>query len=86
MKMLYFLAGELLNSAHYFSTFANVNSKDFDDFRKKIGIGKRDWHTFKYDLRLKDAEKSIQKAKKLSETETTKQTSVLILQLILVKH
>ena len=74
MKMLYFLAGELSNSAYYFSTFANVNTKNCNEFSRKIGNDENDWHTFKFDKRLKDAEKSIQKAEKLSKTKTTKQT------------
>ena len=36
MKMLCFLAGELSNCAHYFSTFANVNHSDCSNIKKKL--------------------------------------------------
>ena len=39
MKMLCFLAGELSNSAHYFSTFENVNKTNCSSIDKKIGGG-----------------------------------------------
>ena len=35
MKMLAFLAGELSNAAYYFSTFANVNQGDANNYKKK---------------------------------------------------
>ena len=41
--MVCFLAGELNNNAHYFSTFANVNTKICNDYKKRIGDGKNDW-------------------------------------------
>ena len=38
MKMLPFLAGELSNSASYFTTFANVNQSKANDYKNLFGI------------------------------------------------
>ena len=38
MKMLSFLAGELSNSAKYFTNFADVNSENYRDYTKSFGI------------------------------------------------
>ena len=51
MKFLCFLAGELTNSATYFTTFANV-STDYMDVRKSFGV---DWKPWSYDKRIKDS-------------------------------
>lgn len=57
LKMLAFLAGELINKAHYFCTFANVNdynsNKDMQ-FKLKDGSSK-DWLPFKYSKRCDNA-------------------------------
>ena len=50
MKYLYFLAGELSNSARYFTTFANVCNDDYMDIKKSFGV---DWKPFSYEKRLK---------------------------------
>ena len=66
MKMLSFLAGELSNSAKYFTTFANVNSENYRDYNKSFGI---DWTPFLYSKRVDD---SIKVDKKKLELQTTK--------------
>ena len=44
MKMLAFLAGELTNSAKYFSTFADVCGDDVSDCTKSFGpVLQNDW-------------------------------------------
>ena len=45
MKMSFFLAGELSNSAKYFTTFADVNSENYRDYTKSFGIH---WKPFLY--------------------------------------
>ena len=56
MKMLAFLAGELSNSAFYFSSFANVNQKDSNDVSKCISENNnKQWQPFTYEKRLSDA-------------------------------
>ena len=59
MKMLAFLAGELSNSAYYFSTFGNVNKQNANDVHKCYDV---DWKPFKYDKRVTDAQ-LVQKKK-----------------------
>ena len=39
MKMLAMLGGELSNSASYFSSFADVNTKDCTDLKGTFGFG-----------------------------------------------
>ena len=48
MKMLSILAGELSNSAKYFTTFANANSENYRDYNKSFGT---DWKPFLYSKR-----------------------------------
>lgn len=56
LKMLAFLAGELTNSAYYFTTFANVNQSDCNDVNKKYGTNNSfQWYPFPMDKRIKDA-------------------------------
>ena len=74
MKMMYFLGGELSNSARFFSTFANVNKTDCNDIKKKIGCGENDWKPFTYAQRVKDAEKVMQKTAALEKSKSSKQT------------
>ena len=68
MKMLAFLAGELSNAAHYFSTFGNVNKENCNDVRKCFGV---DWKPFSYEKRIKDADllrvKKVELVKKKNE-------------------
>lgn len=54
MKMLALLAGELPNSARYFSTFANVNKDNCKDLNGTFGTGKNNnWQPWEYKARLK---------------------------------
>ncbi len=47
--MLAFLAGELTNSAKYFSTFANVSTDTYQNFRGTFRSGSSDtWRPWKY--------------------------------------
>ena len=56
LKMLAFLAGELSNASTYFTTFANVNKNDSNDYRKKYSnTGNSDWKPFSYEQRVSDA-------------------------------
>ena len=62
MKMLAFLAGELTNSAHYFSTFANVHKDNANAIDISFNTGKStDWVPFNYAKRLQDAKLVQQK-------------------------
>ena len=63
MKMLCFLAGELNNNAHYFSTFANVNKLDCSNITKNIGEGSKDWMTFSTAKRVAGGKKAQEKRK-----------------------
>ena len=80
MKMLYFLAGELSNSATYFSTFANVTQANSTDIEKKMGY---DWVQFNYHKRLSDAakveifSKSVEKTNIAVATKRQKITSYI---------
>ena len=50
MKMLAFLAGELPNTATYFSTFGNVSPSDISDVNKTIGSNpNNDWRPWDYE-------------------------------------
>lgn len=54
MKMLALLAGELPNSAKYFSTFANVNKDNCKDLYGTFGTGNNNtWQPWEYKARLK---------------------------------
>ena len=54
--MLAFLAGELTNSAYYFSTFANVHKDNANVHSSCYNTGKRtDWMPFTYQKGLNDA-------------------------------
>ena len=66
MKMLSFSAGELSNSAKYFTTFANVNSENYRDYNKSFGT---DWQPFLHSKRVDD---SIKVAKKKQGLQTIK--------------
>lgn len=62
MKMLAFLAGELSNSAQYFSTFGNVTKNDCNDHKKVYGPN-GDWKPFSFKKRVEDAKKVAAKKK-----------------------
>ena len=72
MKMLAFLAGELSNSASYFTTFANVNQHDANDITKRFSL-KNDqyWKPFSYDKRIQDAKLVKQKKLLLQKRNST---------------
>ena len=80
MKMPAFLAGELSNSAFYFSSFANVNQKDSNDVSKCISENNnKQWQPFTYDKRLSDAAKVKKRKLELDGTNlqpTTKRQKV----------
>ena len=68
MKMLSFLAGELSNSAAYFTTFANVNQIEVNDYKKSFGIpSQHPWRSFPYSKRVSDASKATKKNKLLGK-------------------
>ena len=71
MKMLAFLAGELSNSAYYFTTFGNVNSGDCNEFQKKFNV---DWKPFNYADRVQDAIKVAKKKEDLSKKKINQTT------------
>ena len=79
MKMLAFLAGELSNSASYFSTFADVNKESLTKLGT-FGYKESDtWKPWKYTERIKVA-KAVEKLKKKVErkkvSENTKRSNV----------
>ena len=74
LKMLCFLAGELTNAAHYFSTFANVNKENCKDFSKNIASEKNDWKVFHYQKRINDVKKVSAKKKELEKSKSSLQT------------
>lgn len=72
MKMLAFLAGELSNSAKYFSTFANVCTDNYKDISGTFGEGASDiWKPWKYSERLTVA-KTVDVMKKKVEKQNCK--------------
>ena len=80
MKFLAFIAGELPNSSHYFTTFANVNHDDAVDVSKSMEAGH--WKEWSYEKRVSDAKKvEILKVKletgKKKLAETTKRDKIL---------
>ena len=72
MKMLAFLAGELSNSAKYFSTFANVSTDNYKDVSGSFGHGgSNTWKPWKYSERVSVA-KAVVNMKKKVETQNIK--------------
>ena len=75
MKMLAFVAGELSNSAKYFSSFANVNKDNCNDRPGKVGLGPDfKWQPWKYDERLKVAKKVVDFKSSLKKKSYSKST------------
>ena len=74
MKMLYFLA--------YFTTFANVNQSESNDYKKTFGISQKHiWKPFAYSKRVEDAIKVEAKRKLMEEEkclESTKHIKLLV--------
>ena len=84
MKMLAFLAGELPNSATYFSTFANVSQSDMTDVNKTFGSNPNNaWRPWDYDdrivvaLKVKDLKNKMAKRKLAEKTKQTKITTFI---------
>ena len=70
MKMLAFLAGELTNTATYFTTFANVGSHDSLNLSKEFSLaGDKQWKPFKYDQRVKHAGQVSNKKRSMKKTD-----------------
>lgn len=69
MKFLSYLAGELTNSATYFTTFADVCSSTSMNKEYSFGV---DWLPFSYEKRLKDVEE-VEKFKRLVEQQNIKE-------------
>jgi hypothetical protein len=66
MKMLAFLAGELSNSAKYFSTFANVSTDNYKDVSGSFGHGgSNTWKPWKYSERVSVAKAVVNMKKKV---------------------
>ena len=64
MKMLCCLAGEISNAAHYFTTFADVNSSNSRKIRSTFGVESHHvWKPFPYQKRLDIANKVASKKK-----------------------
>ena len=75
MKMLAYLAGELSNSAKYFSTFANVSIDNCNDTSGSFGTSKSNtWQPWKYSERLAVA-KEVDVLKKKVDKQCIKQTT-----------
>ena len=71
---LAFLAGELTNSADYFSTFANVHKDNANVHSICYNTGKNtDWMPFTYQKRLNDA-KLVELLKKTNTAATFRRT------------
>lgn len=84
MKMLSFLAGELSNSATYFSTFADVSSDTMTRLDGTFGTdGRVLWKPWKYENRMKVVKqvdvfkKSLEKKKMAASTRRAKVTSFI---------
>ena len=71
MKMLCFLAGELSNSAKYFTTFADVNTGNYRQYDKSYG---KDWKPFMYAKRVQDSVKVIKKKQESAKTTNAEVT------------
>lgn len=84
MKMLCFLAGELSNSATYFSTFADVSIATMNELDGTFGSnGKETWKPWKYESRVDIAnqvdkfKKSLAKQKMSESTRRSKITNFI---------
>jgi len=75
MKMLVFLAGELPNSAKYFSTFADVSTDKLLDVNISFGTEPHiDFRPWQYHKRLTVAEKVPEITDKLDKTQLAPST------------
>jgi hypothetical protein len=80
MKMLAYLAGELSNSAKFFSTFADVSLENCKNTNGSFGKEKSNtWHPWQYSKRLAVVEKVDAEKKKVSKQSirpTTKRSKI----------
>jgi hypothetical protein len=77
MKMLAYLGGELSNSSHYFTTFADVNQSDSNDFSKHFGYSSTShWKPFPYDKRILDSKPAEKKNYFIHFKNFEKQTGI----------
>jgi len=78
LKMLAFLAGELTNSAFYFSTFGNVHQKDSNDHTKSYSLSTNssNWHPFSMEKRIADAKKVTEKKEQLKKKKSVNRTQI----------
>lgn len=81
MKMLCFLAGELSNSATYFSTFGSVSTVDIANLKFSFGQAKNcQWKPWEYEKCLsvvkhvEALKKKLEKAKSSDKTKRAKIT------------
>jgi hypothetical protein len=75
MKMLCFLAGEMSNSAKYFSTFANVSYDDMSKIDFTFGHSEDDkWRPWVYEEQLSVAKQVENLGKKLVKSKLAKNT------------
>ena len=72
MKYMCFLAGELKNSAHYFTTFANVNKDNANESGFEFGV---QWSAWRYEDRVSNAK--VVQAKVASEKKELKEATKL---------
>ena len=80
MKMICFLAGELSNSAKFFSSFANVSVDNANNVKGTFGIGKENtWQPWNYSSRAavaNDVETFKNQIAKKKLSEATKRTKI----------
>lgn len=80
LKMLAFLVGELPVSATYFSTFANVNTKNCDDVNGTFGLGlTHTWQPWDYSQRVaisEEVDKLELKLEKQRGSNLTKRSKI----------
>lgn len=80
LKMLPFLVGELPVSATYFSTFANVNTKNCDDVNGTFGLGlTHTWQPWDYSQRVaisEEVDKLELKLEKQRGSNLTKRSKI----------
>lgn len=75
MKMLFFLAGELSNSATYFSTFADVSTATMNELDGTFGSnGKETWKPWKYESRVTIANQVDKLKKSLAKQKMSEST------------
>ena len=75
MKMICMLAGEILNAATYFTTFANVSKENCGDIKGTFGNKPSDkWRPFTYEERRAAAQKVAHFKKQFSNSTLSQST------------